>query len=110
MPTDEQIKAAANVLAGNLFGQTLSQVPCSVVPSLLSLARAALEAAERVAWCDDMSRAPHDELLILGWNDKRDGWVTAIDCASWGWQTATASNRSRHSWATHWRSLPEPPQ
>ena len=101
MPTDEQIEAAAAAYDDALMGAGDSH--------RLSI-RAALEAAERVAWCDDMSRAPHDELLILGWNDKRDGWVTAIDCASWGWQTATASNRSRHSWATHWRSLPDPPQ
>lgn len=108
--TDDQIEAAAEAMCRDIAGMSWAEAPETVRGYLRRLARAALEAAERVSWSSDMDAAPHDELLMLGWHDKRDGWVTAIDCASWGWQTVTVSNRSRHSWATHWRPIPESPQ
>ena len=69
--------------------------------------RRALEAAERAAW-QPVETAPHNEAVILGWmyNGK---WEIDVHEYSWGLSNSVASNLSRHSYATHWRPIPEPP-
>ena len=58
--TDEQIEAAAMAAcdAANRYDGTWKVLDAGERKTWRLAARAALEAAERVAWCDDMSKAP----------------------------------------------------
>ena len=71
MPTDEQIEAAANVCAIKLFGRGLCDVRPDVQASLLSLARAALEAAERAAWqpIETLKASDDVRINVLLWHE-----------------------------------------
>lgn len=74
-----------------------------------SVMRAALEAALAEMW-QDIEGAPHNQLVILGWNDWRDGhWISDVGYASMGTRTDAGSSISHHGSATHWMPLPPPP-
>ena len=61
----------------------------------------------------DISTAPHGEIVLLGWWTPdglgNSNWDCEVACASWGWRTGSISNMSRHGQATHWMPLPAPP-
>ena len=66
-------------------------------------------------WCradevwQDISTAPHEELLVLGWYED-DVWKQEIALASAGKRFANGySNRWWHGRATHWMPLSAPP-
>lgn len=50
--------------------------------------------------------APHNQTVILGWFDWRDGqWCREIGPASWGTRVGAASNMSGHGSAKYWLPL-----
>ena len=97
MPTKEQILAAAAALGLDYDGYGDVQ--------------AALIAADRAAWCFDMSKAPDDGTkVLLVWkywtDDPVVGWfVKAYD--SWECDLALSNDEPP---PTAWRPLPMPPE
>lgn len=55
--------------------------------------------------------APHNQAVLLGWRDWRDGqWCMEIGAAATGERFDNGySNRSHHGSATYWRLCPAPP-
>lgn len=64
----------------------------------------------------DISEAPHEVLLLVGWHDRTfDEWTCEVAMASWGKRSDNGhSNLSWHGLATHFIPLsvflPTPPQ
>jgi hypothetical protein len=62
--TDAMVEAAARIIAGNVSDAQMRANPREARDAR-KRARAALEAAEAAAWCDDMSKAPKDERILV---------------------------------------------
>ena len=68
---------------------------------------AALEASE---W-RDITSAPPNVSVLLGWRDWRDGkWLTEVAPYETGKRTGLYSNVCWHGSATHWMPLSTPPE
>jgi|SRR5687768_348673 len=78
--------------------------------SEIAAAIRALEPAsgEYVLGWRDISTAPHETYVLLGWWDEGK-WNCETGLASHGWRRNGVSNMSRHGQATHWRMLPDGP-
>ena len=74
------------------------------VTALAPVADAELEAGWR-----PIETAPHEELVVLGWQEN-GVWKQEIALASAGERFPNGySNMWAHGCATHWMPLPEPP-
>ena len=67
-------------------------------------------AVERERW-QPIESAPHNQCVILAWQDWRDGtWSMEVGPASTGERFSSGfSSVSRHGSATHWQPRPAPP-
>lgn len=124
MPTKERIEAAAKAVYADREGPVNNadfSRQARLWDDCLRHARLALEAAERAAWCDDMSKAPKDEIIDVWLGDAEPDDV-AFYCTpgtrrspGWAWENGkwrpvTGLNLTTFVQPTHWRHLPEPPQ
>ena len=69
-----------------------------------------VEAEAKEEW-RPIETAPHSTLVILAWEDWRDGkWIVVAGYASHEHRFEDGNVEvSRHAYATHWRPLPPPP-
>ena len=129
MTADPRIEAVALVIDGEvrqaLRDYGISDEAMRGDPELWSAsllaAEAALTAADAVAWCDDMEKAPKNHVIDVWLGDAEPADV-AFYCTpgtrrspGWAWEQgkwrpATGLNMTTFVVPTHWRHLPEPPR
>lgn len=85
--TVEEVVAAKNKLQQALDNPVQGWRPIETAP----------HNKEVLLYCPDLGCPTNKERIELGY-------------ASHGWKNERVSNISRHSWATHWQPLPQPPQ
>jgi uncharacterized protein DUF551 len=84
---------------------------CWGAPENIRLSRLE-ENGERMSEWHPIETAPHGVDVLLFCPDRGCESNRArieLGCASQGWRNEVANNVSYHPWATHWMSLPEPP-
>lgn len=104
MVTDKQVEAALRqMFAGNEFLDSPHMLKLSAAERM----RAALIAAEAAAW-EPIESAPHNQQVLLYCPDR--GCPTNPERIELGYASFGYGSKSHHSWATHWRLLPQPPK